>query len=691
MTDPLGRHRPRPAPYSWPRPPRPPLAAAALPPLFVMAAATGRHADDVDVVEDMLREDSDPAGPPARLTVDAVLGRHLVAGRDIHAGEVILRCEPLVMGPKVAGCPACLGCNRVLALSFAALTASSLHKCAECGWPLCSAACQHVSAHTKECAVLRRVRVAADRPVPPAHWYAAVLPLRCLLLEGRAGRAVRTLQSHLEERLRDAPAYRGQGVQRRAAAFVAEVLGTGEEDALRMAATLDTNAFDVSRDGLEARALYGSVSMLSHDCRPNARCAMLSGVVLGVVAQRDIAAGAIISISYYADSLRGSLARRQHLRATKCFDCACARCRDPTDLGLHLDSVRCIQCRQDGGTSLLQSGAPLDRTADWRCPRCGFTLSADQMAMGHRRLCAQVAALRLEDAVEAEAFLAEHLGPRGLLHATSAHVLRVKQGLLGAAFAHIPGCTPQLSLSDDQLERAIAMSEEMLGVAAVLEPGLSVLRGSLLLRLLGLLLERARRAPATTSTRVDVDAARRLFREAQTIFMDLETEEELRKRGAMMEQWIDEHVVLPKCRCTLRCALYAARTHWREQRKRGECGGVQSAAIAPAAEADAGGVRFAYSPVCQPSSAAARAAFPRTAGTQIRTSCMQSRVTQLPARQRAGTATRRWSLEIWRVGPDDGTAWTRQLGWSLGPRRLVGSEREGSLTSRPRQLSPCCN
>ena len=103
---------------------------------------------------------------------------------------------------------------------------------------------------------------------------------------------------------------------------------------------------------LQARALYGSVSMLSHDCQPNARCAILGpGLELGVVAQRDIAAGSAISISYYADSLRGTLQRRRHLRVTKCFDCSCGRCADPSDLGLHLDSVRCIQCRQRGGST----------------------------------------------------------------------------------------------------------------------------------------------------------------------------------------------------------------------------------------------------------------------------------------------------------------------------------------------------
>lgn len=94
---------------------------------------------------------------------------------------------------------------------------------------------------------------------------------------------------------------------------------------------------------------------------------------------------------------------------------------------------------------MLVSTAPLDGEADWRCPRCGFTLSADQMNLGHQRLHSQVDALELEaggPAAAAEAFLAEHLGPAGLLHVTSSHVLRVKQGLLDATYGYIPGCSP---------------------------------------------------------------------------------------------------------------------------------------------------------------------------------------------------------------------------------------------------------
>lgn len=63
------------------------------------------------------------------------------------------------------------------------------------------------------------------------------------------------------------------------------------------------------------------------------------------------------------------------------------------------------------------------------------------MELGHQRLRSQVAALGVEESGAAAAFLAEHLGPAGLLHATSTHVLHVKQGLLLAA-TYIPGCSP---------------------------------------------------------------------------------------------------------------------------------------------------------------------------------------------------------------------------------------------------------
>lgn len=40
------------------------------------------------------------------------LGRYMVASRDLKAGDVILREDPIVVGPKQVTEPVCLGCYK---------------------------------------------------------------------------------------------------------------------------------------------------------------------------------------------------------------------------------------------------------------------------------------------------------------------------------------------------------------------------------------------------------------------------------------------------------------------------------------------------------------------------------------------------------------------------------------------------
>ena len=49
-----------------------------------------------------------------QLSTNTILGRHLVATRPIRSGEVIFRESPLILGPKTASVPVCLGCQRNL-------------------------------------------------------------------------------------------------------------------------------------------------------------------------------------------------------------------------------------------------------------------------------------------------------------------------------------------------------------------------------------------------------------------------------------------------------------------------------------------------------------------------------------------------------------------------------------------------
>ena len=54
-----------------------------------------------------------------------------------------------------------------------------------------------------------------------------------------------------------------------------------------------------------------------------------------------------ITISY-TSLMTSTRTRRRLLRDNWCFECSCTRCRDPTEMGSHLGSLRCQQCREEG-------------------------------------------------------------------------------------------------------------------------------------------------------------------------------------------------------------------------------------------------------------------------------------------------------------------------------------------------------
>ena len=76
----------------------------------------------------------------------------------------------------------------------------------------------------------------------------------------------------------------------------------------------------------------------------------------------------------YTHALWATRPRREHLRTTKYFECHCQRCIDPTELGSHLGTLKCL-C----GSGLVLPNDPLDTEADWSCTVCPGILSASQV------------------------------------------------------------------------------------------------------------------------------------------------------------------------------------------------------------------------------------------------------------------------------------------------------------------------
>ena len=107
--------------------------------------------------------------------------RHMVALRDIKAGETIMEDVPLTYGPLCSSGikPMCLGCYRAVDGSIT---------CEICGWPMCSIKCSNRPQHRdQECQLFKdkgfRLDASKLNYKEPEPAYSCVSPLRALLLK----------------------------------------------------------------------------------------------------------------------------------------------------------------------------------------------------------------------------------------------------------------------------------------------------------------------------------------------------------------------------------------------------------------------------------------------------------------------------------------------------------------------------
>ena len=105
-------------------------------------------------------------------------GHCLVATRDLLPGELVLSELPAITAPYTRSRPVCLQCY--------ALLSPASPRCRGCGFPGCSPACLAGPRHAPECRLMAGAEFEAEveewTGEPDPH-YAAILPLRCLLLQ----------------------------------------------------------------------------------------------------------------------------------------------------------------------------------------------------------------------------------------------------------------------------------------------------------------------------------------------------------------------------------------------------------------------------------------------------------------------------------------------------------------------------
>ncbi|KAH8244081.1 hypothetical protein KR038_000446 [Drosophila bunnanda] len=470
------------------------------------------------------------------VATNEILGRHLRSTRDIKIGEQILKEAPLVLGPKVASAALCLGCHRNLLAP--GNRPGNYYKCSSCSWPLCGKECETSPHHQPECQLMRgsnfqsKINYTPGKEERKESAYCVIMLLRCMQLKSRDPEAfarLSALEDHLKERL-ETPLY--QVLRANLITFIKTVLGLrdwSELDILRIAAILDTNTFEIRqpRERRKIRALFPGAAMISHDCVPNMRHRFDDGLNIVFLAKRKIAKGEILSISY-TQPLRSTIQRRVHLRQAKCFDCSCARCQDPEELGSFAGAQTCQKCKAGKIISLN----PLQNAANWKCQLCNLKRSAKEVLTVDNQLQQELESLDKTTPVALEDFIYRH---RADLHETNTHILQAKYALT-QLYGSAPGYAMDgkilnifiyiyniysnnnaLDLSEESLTRKVELCEELLKLADIFDGGWSIFRGNLLIDMEEALVAQALRSEEPLECERKLREAAELLREIRNI------------------------------------------------------------------------------------------------------------------------------------------------------------------------------
>jgi len=414
-------------------------------------------------------------------------GRCLVAEEAIPEGAVVLQDAAVVAGPKLTAEPLCLSCYRPL---------PALRRCSRCGWTVCSQRCESAQPHLTECETLARWPLQLARFSAAAPPYEALLPLRCLLLPRRGGarRLLAALAAHDTQRAAT-PAWALE--QKNVVEFIREKFAVEESEATihRVTGVLDINCHEIAgvapatEGGAPVpyyiRGVFPLAAMMSHCCTPNTQHTTRGADCLTLTASRPIAKGEQIT-STYTHLLWGTQERRKHLRQSKLFDCCCARCADPTELGTHMSTLLCTQC---GGNLLCSNPLSSDDLADFICVACGFEMPGEHVAALTARLSSLVAEAGDGDTAALRAAL-HAMTP--LLHPQHHLALHAKSRL-----AQEYGRTDGLQLHTlpaAALQHKVECCRAVLRPLSLLLPGVSRLRGVVLFELQAALVQQLRAA-----------------------------------------------------------------------------------------------------------------------------------------------------------------------------------------------------
>nr|XP_036219352.1 SET domain-containing protein SmydA-8 isoform X1 [Bactrocera oleae] len=444
-------------------------------------------------IEDNIEScDSTSKQLPYRIEKSTVLGRYLVANRDLKAGELLITEEALAIGPCVSADAVCLGCYMPVELQ------SAQYRCSSCKWPMCAPQCRGLhqpTGHTEqECELLRTHNLGAalaaicDKPDLVKNYYELILIVRIFLLKQHAPEKyadILQMESHTELRKSNTELwqYYEQNVVQRLQRDWGMAMFTVDE-IHNICGILDVNCFEIGQNSAKARCLYKSAFLLAHDCCPNtAHTDDPRSYAIILRTSRSIRKDESITLSY-AYTLQGTLKRREFMHAGKLFWCCCLRCADPKELGTDCSALLCPKCK----CGSVRSVEPLNQSAAWSCDRCDYTLKSTEIVKLLDTINMNLESIDVHNVPGLEGFLKKYervLGPNHYLLLSAKYSLCQIYGRIEGYLLH----TMPLA----NVERKENYCRHFLGIINVLEPSLTRLRGLILYELHGAIMMRSQR------------------------------------------------------------------------------------------------------------------------------------------------------------------------------------------------------
>lgn len=417
------------------------------------------------------------------IKMSEVMGRYLVAARDLKPGELIISELPLAVGPCADSSPVCLGCYQPIEYPFL----DSQYKCSECKWPLCSSECPGIKSENGhndiECKLFKENFHIAEllydcKGKDIRLLYEVILPLRCLLLKTSnttKWQNIMKMEAHNDIR-RKIPSLWGRNqeviVNRLKNSW--NIKAFTDEEIHTICGVIEVNCFEIGQLGSKARAIYPSAFLLSHDCSPNTTHTdhpITHAMTIRLT--RPLLKSEAITLSY-AYTFQGTLRRREHLQEGKFFWCQCARCKDPTELGTYTGAMICPKCK-DG---MILATDPLNQQAPWSCKSCKYSVSAQSMYILLEKIFKEMDSIEPHNIVEHEEFLKKY---RNVL--TKDHYLCISAKY---SLCQLYGRTENFlihEMSLENLKRKEEYCRDVLRIVNILEPGLSRLRGVIMYEL----------------------------------------------------------------------------------------------------------------------------------------------------------------------------------------------------------------